>query len=63
LGSGFIALVPPDSRVDTTVFNAMKSRLKHLDEQDTPTAREARGRKHPVTTTPPAQPTQSTPNP
>jgi Zn-dependent protease with chaperone function len=61
--SNFIALVPPDSRVNTIPFNAMKSRLKYLDEQDAQKAREAPGRKHAVATKAPAQPTQSTPNP
>jgi hypothetical protein len=61
--SNFIALVPPDSRVNTIPFNAMKSRLKYLDEQDAQKAREAPGRKHALATKAPAQPTQSTPNP
>ena len=61
--SNFIALVPPDSRVNTIPFNAMKSRLKYLDEQDAQKARKGQGKKRPVTSKPPAQPTQSTPNP
>jgi predicted Zn-dependent protease len=61
--SNFISLVPPESHVSITAFNAMKSRLKYLDEQDSQKAREARGKKHAAGTKPPAQPTQSTPNP
>lgn len=61
--SNFIAPMPPDNRNNITAFNAMKSRLKYLDEQDAQKARKGQGKKRPVTSKPPAQPTQPTPNP
>jgi len=43
--SNFITPVPLESRVDLMAFNAMKSRLKYLDEQDAQKTHEERGKK------------------
>jgi len=61
--SNFITPVPLESRVDLMAFNAMKSRLKYLDEQDAQKARKARGKKDAAAGKLPAQPSHSTPNP